>query len=138
MTKNPQSNAIYILHYKRFSDDNLLLKSSTECGYSKLVVESVLASASYTSHMAVHHTLGISHGALIFDCDMLLPIPILHDYNLFCEHHQMLIDRNAATQNHRPYFKDYTVGNEVLIRVPSPAAGLDHEALDLSRLHKSM
>jgi hypothetical protein len=55
---------------------------------------------------------------------MLLPIPILYDFNLIHEWLQMLINHNTATQNHRCYFKDYTAGNEVLIQVPNPA-GLD-------------
>jgi hypothetical protein len=55
---------------------------------------------------------------------MLLTIPVLHDYNLIRKQHQMLINRNTATQNCRCYFKDYTANNEVLIRVPNPA-GLD-------------
>jgi hypothetical protein len=72
----------------------------------------------------VHRTLGVSPGALVFGCDMLLPIPILHDYNLIRERRQTLIDRNAATQNRCRYFRDYLVGDKVLIWVPNPA-GLD-------------
>jgi hypothetical protein len=88
------------------------------------LVETVIASASYASRTAVHHTLGVSPDALVFSRNMLFPIPGIHNYNLIREHRQTLIDRNTATQNHRHYFKDYLVGNEVLIRVPNPA-GLD-------------
>jgi hypothetical protein len=87
--------------------------------------------------MAVHCTHGISPGALIFGHDMLLPIPILHDYNLIHELCQTLIDPNTATQNLRCYFKDYTVGNKVLIQVPNPA-GLDPQGFGpftIAQLH---
>jgi hypothetical protein len=89
------------------------------------LVESVLASAADASRTgAVHRMLGISPGALVFGRDMLLPIPVIQDYNLTGERRQTLIDRNAATQNRHHYFKDYLVSNEVLIRAPNPA-GLD-------------
>jgi hypothetical protein len=92
------------------------------------LINTVLASASYTSRTAVHRTLGISPGALVFGREMLLPIPIIHDYNLIRERRQRLIDLNAATQNRRRYFKDYPVGDEVLIRAHNPA-GLDPRGL---------
>jgi hypothetical protein len=49
---------------------------------------------------------------------------VLQDYNLIRERRQTLINHNAAAQNCRRYLKDYTVGDEVLIRLPNPA-GLD-------------
>jgi hypothetical protein len=78
------------------------------------LVKTVPASASYASRTAVHHTLGVSPGA----------VPIFNDYNLIRESHQTLTDHNAATQNCPRYFRDYLIGNEVLIRAPNPA-GLD-------------
>jgi hypothetical protein len=53
---------------------------------------------------------------------MLLSIPVIHDYkNLIREHRQTLIGHHTATQNCRRYFKDYLVGDKVLIGVPNPA-----------------
>jgi len=88
------------------------------------LVKSVLASTSYASRMAVHCTLGISPRVHLYSDETCSSIPVLHDYNLIFEQCQTLIDRNAATQNCRRYFKDYSVGDEVLIQVPNPA-GLD-------------
>jgi hypothetical protein len=60
---------------------------------------------------------------------MLLPIPVLSDYNLIRERHQTLIDRNNLRENRRCHFRDYTVGgDEVMIRNPKPA-GLDVRGL---------
>jgi hypothetical protein len=49
------------------------------------LVDSALASAQYGLRTAVHRTLGISPGALVFQRDMLLPIPVLADYNMICQ-----------------------------------------------------
>jgi transposase InsO family protein len=132
-TKNPQSNAVCERMHRTIKDSLRTICHSNppqNVATAIKLVESVLASASYASRTAVHRTLGISPGALVFGRDMLLPIPVLHDYNLIRERRQTLIDRNAATQNRRRYFKDYLVGDEILIRVPNPA-GLDPQPLDL-------
>jgi hypothetical protein len=85
------------------------------------LVDSVLASACYALRTAVHRTLGVSPGALVFGRDMFLPIPVLTNYNLIRECHQTLIDRNNLRVNRRRHhFRDYTVGNEVMIRNPNP------------------
>jgi hypothetical protein len=90
----------------------------------KMVV-SVLASTCYASHTAVHRTLRVSPGVLVFGRDMLLPIPVLNDYNLIWEWRQTLIDHMAAQENWHYQFKDYEVGDEVFICAPN-TAGLDH------------
>ena len=49
------------------------------------LVDSCLAAASRALRSVVHQTLQISPGALVFSRDMLLPIPILANYNLIRE-----------------------------------------------------
>jgi hypothetical protein len=45
------------------------------------IVDSSLASAQYAICAAIHRTLQIPPGALVFQRDMLLPIPIIADCN---------------------------------------------------------
>ncbi len=59
---------------------------------------------------------------------MLLPIPVLNDYNLIWEWRQTLIDHMAAQENWHYQFKDYEVGDEVLVKVYNPA-GLKQRAV---------
>ncbi len=51
----------------------------------------------------MHRTLGVSPGALVFQLDMLLPIPVLADYNLIRQRRQTVIDDNNS------YMRTYTV-----------------------------
>jgi hypothetical protein len=68
------------------------------------LVDSALASAQYSMCTAVHHTLGVSLGALMFQRDMPLPIPVLADYNMIRHHRQTVIDNNNQRENiHRHY-----------------------------------
>ena len=74
----------------------------------------------------IHKTLGISPGGLTFGRDMMLPIPLLVDYNLICQKRQAVIDENNHHANLCRSFKDYTVGEEVLILVSDPAIFSPH------------
>eukprot|EP00977_Amphora_coffeiformis_P006987 scaffold1513_cov100-Amphora_coffeaeformis.AAC.36 len=68
---------------------------------------------------AVHTTLQISPGALVFHRDMLLPIPVMADYNLIRQRRQTIIDENNRKANLRRRFKDYQVNDQVLVLLPS-------------------
>lgn len=57
----------------------------------------------------------ISPGALVFHRDMLLPIPLLANYNEIRLRRQAIIDENNRKANLRRHFKDYTPGDQVLI-----------------------
>jgi hypothetical protein len=87
------------------------------------VVDSVLSSVMHASRTAVHRTLKVAPGALAFHRDMLLPIPILADFNLIRQRRQALIDDNARRANQsRITSHDYAVGDEILIRADNPGA----------------
>ena len=65
---------------------------------------------------ATHRVLGVSPGALTFSRDMLLPIPILTDYNLIRIRKQAVIDESNRKENLRRRYKDYQVGDQVMIK----------------------
>ena len=52
---------------------------------------------------------------------MLLPIPLLMDFNLLRQRRQAVVDENNRRANLRRRFKDYEVGDEVLILLENPA-----------------
>ncbi len=129
--KNPQENAVCERMHRTIKD---LLRTICHSNPPQNVanaielVNIVLASASYESRTAVHQTLGVSPGALVFGRDMLLPIPVLTDYNLIRQRRQTLIDNNNLRENRRRHFRDYSVGDKVMIKNPNPA-GLDAQGL---------
>ena len=84
-------------------------------------VDSILASCQYAQRVAVHRTLEISPGSLVFQRDMLLPIPIIANYEMIRQHRQAIINKSAAKDNLKRQFKDYNIGDEVLIRVKDPS-----------------
>jgi hypothetical protein len=82
-TKNLQSNAVCEQMHRTIKDSLRTICHSNPPGNVATAIElidSVLASASYASRTAVHRTLGVSPGALVFGRDMLSPILVLHDY----------------------------------------------------------
>ena len=79
------------------------------------LVDLVIARVQHALRTTVHQTLNISPGALVFHRDMLLALPIPADFEQLREKRKALIDRNSARENLRRRFKDYEVGDEVLI-----------------------
>ena len=65
--------------------------------------------------------LGVSPGTLAFGRDMLLPIPVLANYNLLRERRQAIIDDNVRRVNLRRIFRDYQPGDRVLLKVFDPS-----------------
>ena len=60
-------------------------------------------------------SLGAAPGALVFHRDMLLPIPLLADWNLIRQRRQVIIDDNNRRANLRRRFQDYQIGDQVLV-----------------------
>ena len=84
-------------------------------------IDSVLAAAQRALRTCVHRTFGVSPGTLVFHRDMLLPIPVAADYEMIRARRQAVIDDNARRANSRRFFKDYNVGDEVLLHQYKPA-----------------
>jgi hypothetical protein len=59
---------------------------------------------------------------------MLHPIPILADFDLIRQRRQTLMDANARRENLHQVYRDYEVGDEVLVKVYNPA-GLQQRAV---------
>ena len=85
------------------------------------IIDSALASASYATRCAIHQTLQISPGALVFQRDMILDIPIIADLEYIKNKRQVLIDENLRPHNLTRHSHDYTVGEEILVLTYNPS-----------------
>ena len=59
--------------------------------------------------------MNVSPGAMVFKRDMILPIPIIADFEVIRQRRQAVVDDNLRRQNMRRLFHDYNVGDEILI-----------------------
>ena len=57
---------------------------------------------------------------MVFGRDMLLPIPVLTDLHLLRERRQTVIDDNVRRMNTKRLFRDYRIGDQVLLRTADP------------------
>jgi transposase InsO family protein len=115
--RNPQANAVCERLHQTVGDmlQTSLRSPPDNVATAVELVDACLAAASRAMRSIVHQTLQVSPGALIFGRDMLLPIPILADYNLIRERRQAVIDENNRKENLRRRFKDYKTGDQVLL-----------------------
>ena len=79
------------------------------------IIDTCFATARHAVRSTVHRTLNSSPGALDFQRDMILPIPLIADFELLRQRRQTVIEDNLRRQNLRRLFHDYNVGDEVLI-----------------------
>jgi hypothetical protein len=84
------------------------------------LVDSALATALHASRATIHRTLGMTPGAIVFNHDMFLNIPLLTGFHLLQTHQQLVIDDNLCRANQKRRQYDYQPGDECLI--------LDHKA----------
>ena len=115
--RNPQSNAIIERMHKTMQDLlNVSLHDPPDNVANALeLVDSCLYATMRALRSATHQTLNISPGALTFNRDMFLPIPLMADYNLIRQRRQAVIDENNRRANLRRRFKDYVPGDQVLV-----------------------
>ena len=92
------------------------------------IIETVLSTATSLARAAIHSTLKILPGALVFHRDMILDIPIISQtYNYYNNSAtEVLIDRNLMRANRKRISHDYQPGNEVLLHLPTNQTDLNH------------
>ena len=84
------------------------------------IIDACFATAAYTSKVAIHCTLNISPGALVFQRDMILNIPIITDLLHLHERQQIIIDERLRRANLCRRSFDYQPGDEILILTNNP------------------
>ena len=121
--KNPQANSICErLHQTIGNNLRTLLHTNppNNINDANLLIDTALATAGYSARAAMHHTLKISPGALVFHRDMLLDIPVISDLQLLQQRRQTLIDKNLLTANSKRRTFDYQPNQECLKLVYNP------------------
>ena len=74
-----------------------------------------LQNAAYACRACVHTTLGQSPGAIVFQRDMLLNIPLVADLQMMQQHRQAVVDRNLLAANARRVDHDWRIGDQVYL-----------------------
>ena len=87
---------------------------------ARQLVENALATAMHATRCGVSRSLGIAPGALVFQRDMFLDLPILGDLLTIQRKRQILIDENLRRQNTKRRSFDYVVGGRILIKTITP------------------
>ena len=82
-------------------------------------IDGIIKSCQRAIRTAGHSTIGVSPGAQVFRRDMLLNVPVLVDLETI-RANQAVADKNNLTENRQRRYKNYQVGDEVLIITPLP------------------
>ena len=93
--KNPQASAICErLHQTISSNLRTILHyyPPQNPPQANDIIDTCFAAAAYANKTAIHRTLNISPGALVFHRDMILNIPLITDLQLLHKRRQTLID----------------------------------------------
>ena len=85
------------------------------------LLDSALASAIFGLRSTIHTTLKQTPGALAFNRDMLLNVPVETQVQHIQARRQTMVNRNAAKENKRRYEYTYHQNDQVLISQHSPA-----------------
>ena len=123
--KNPQSNAILERVHdviKTSLRTEIYTNHPQDAAEAREFIDRILASAQYAARCTIHKTYGVSPGSLVFNRDMLLPIPIITDLNILRSKRQAIIDQNNLRDNRRRRNHDYVVGDQIMLIKNDPAA----------------
>jgi len=121
--KNPQANAICERLHQTVANGLQALTHHNPPGdmnAATLLVDTAISSASYAVRAAVHQTMKISPGALVFHRDMFLNIPVIADLHLLLQNRQALIDKQLLEANTKRISFDYQPGQQVLKLIANP------------------
>ena len=115
--KNPQSNAICERLHQTIEQalrPLIHLQAPAHDAEAIDILESAVATAQYSARAAVHGALKISPGALVFQRDMIMNIPIIADFLSIQKHRQAIVDERLLKANRSRIFHDYQPGDQVL------------------------
>jgi transposase InsO family protein len=114
--RNPQSNAVCKrLHQSVGNALHIFLSQAIPfnvTNVAKLVDSALIATALHASCAAIHCTLGMTPGAIIFNRDMFLNIPLLTYFHLLQTRRQAVIDDILRGFNQKQQQHDYTTINQ--------------------------
>ena len=101
------------------------LKPPQNAADADSVVDEAIATAMHACRCAPNTSLGnFSPGALVFQRDMFLDLPLVTDLLTLTQHRQALIDRRLLRANARRIRHEYKVNDLVYLRIHAPDSKL--------------
>ena len=123
-SRNPQANAICERLHQTVANilRTIIIDNPPQhIDQATSAMDHALSTAMHVTRCATSRTLGISPGALVFQRDMFLDLPIVADLVQIQRKRQIMIDENLIRQNNKRRDFNYTVGQEVLIKTVNPS-----------------
>jgi len=134
-SENPQANAICEpMHQTVGNILRTLIHAHRPQNHqtAQELVDTALATAMHALRSSVNRSLQMTPGAVVFQRDMLLNIPLIADLHEIRERRQLIIDENLRKANAKRISHDHNV-NELVMLIPKDTAKLDEKALGPSR-----
>ena len=116
--KNPQANAVNERLHQTLENVLRTFLNSPMIYYihPDQIIDHCFASARYALRSSYNRALEATPGALVFNRDMVLPMPYLADLYALQLRRQLKVDQRLLRENRRRYYHDYQVGEQVLVR----------------------
>ena len=102
---------------------------------AKNITDKALSTAQHSLRCGIHTTLGSSPGALVFNRDMLLNIPLIADWQMLTKKREHLINENLRQANLKRRKYDYEINQKVLKKLHKPTK-LGENMKDLTTLKR--
>jgi len=122
--KNPQSNAICERMHQTVGNvlrTLLHVHRPTNVQQITELVDTALSTTMHAIRSTVHNTLQMSPGAVVFNRNMLLNIPLIADLHQIHARRQLLINEDLRRANNARLSHDYQVNEMVMIKEPDPS-----------------
>jgi hypothetical protein len=100
--KNPQANAICErIHQTAANVLRTLIHAHPpqNLQQAEAIIDVALATTMHATRASIHRTIKTTPGALVFQRDMFLDIPLIANLQTIKDRHQILIDENLRRQN---------------------------------------
>ena len=139
-SENPQANAVCErMHQTVGNILRTLIHVHRPQNYrtAKELIDTALATAMHSLRSSVNRSLQMTPGAVVFQRDMLLNIPLIADLHAIRERRQVIIDESLRRANNKRRSHDYDV-NELVMLIPKDVAKLSERALgpfQIRRVH---
>ena len=121
--KNPQANAICERLHRTMGDVlRVILRTDTPDNEleAEQIVDNALATCMHVTRCSINHQMRTSPGALVFNRDMFLDIPLLANLEAIRNRRQQLIDQNLIRLNRIRIDYNYTIGDQVMVKTYDP------------------
>ena len=121
--KNPQANAVCERLHQSIIDTLWTILHTylpNNIDQSIYIMDTSFATAAYAFKVVIHCTLNVSLGAILFQRDMILNIPLITDLIQLHEQRHIIIDEQLQHANLQCRTFDCKTGDEILILTNNP------------------